>query len=236
MGNDVKTANVEEIAAQHAERKAVPHLDDAPPPPEYRQAASKDATPALSSTAAGVAVDSKGIPFNDAVHARKKDGSPAKTKGGVWRKKTQTTLLEDSKPVPAATVIDPRQGAHTAAVQTCSMMEIAFVGLMGKAAAFDAEERETYVKTWEEFYLAYGIVSIPPWISLIAVTAMLTFVRLQNPECRAHIDKLMAKMKELKRKKLEAKGGQRAHYDVGNDRMRQNDVSPTISPDIVATQ
>ena len=115
MGNDVKAANVDEIAAQHAERKAVPHLDDAPPPPE--------------SPAAGQAVDSKGIPFNDAIHARKKDGSPAKTKGGVWRKKTQTTLLEDSKPVQAATVIDPRQGAHTAAVQTCSMMEIAFVGL-----------------------------------------------------------------------------------------------------------
>ena len=228
-------SNVERIVADHVARKAVPHIEDAPPLPADQ---SPPKGPAEQST--GPLLDSKGIPYDPALHDVKKDGTPAKTKGGVWKKRkaVQTTLLED-QPQAANTPaqrIDPVAGAHTAALETCSMVEIAFIAIMGPEAALDASERETYVATWEKFYLAYGIVNIPPWIAVIAVTAMLCFTRFQMPACRARIDKIVNKFKEVKARKEAAKRGDYAHHDSGNDRLRQDNASPTNGDGVTRTQ
>ena len=231
-------SNVDQIVADHVARKAVPHIEDAPPLP-----AGQSPTKGPVEQSTGPLLDSKGIPYDPAVHDVKKDGTPAKTKGGVWkrRKAVQTTLLEDAPqqnqpPGQQAQRIDPAAGAHAAAVETCSMVEVAFIAVMGPEAALDSSERETYIATWERFYIAYGIVNLPPWLTVIAITAMLCFTRFQNPACRARIDKIVNKFKEVKARKDAMKRGEHAQHDTGYDRMRQNDAGPENGNRVVATQ
>lgn len=175
--------------------------------PEPQQHAINQATAELAAEnpqAAAVELDALGVPWNPAEHATGKDGHGVLTKAGIWRKRKGVkgspphlnTGVADAAPAPA----DEETSAKTLEIQSrmagqqvavlmirCS---IALGGdafhprVLEMAGGLKYDEQKMLQAAWGEYFVAKGVVDIPPGVMLLSALSMYYMPRLQAPEVK----------------------------------------------------
>lgn len=175
--------------------------------PEPQDHAIKQATAELAAenpAATAQELDALGVPWDSGVHATGPDGKGILTKAGVWRKRRGVkgsaphlnTSIADNKPAPTDEEISAKGldlQSRMAGGYLATLMIRFSIALGGDsfyprtyemAGGVKVNEEKMLQTAWGDYFVAKGVVDVPPGVMLLSALAMYYMPRLQAPEVK----------------------------------------------------
>ena len=190
--------------------------DEIPEPQQHAiDQAISDASknPDVPGAASGsVELDALGVPWDSTQHATGKDGKGVRTEKGTWRKRRglkgspshlNTGAASNKPPEESEEVKNRRlleQQARLAGATVAMLMFRISTGIGGPqfhprqvqvTENISYDERTVMVDAWGDYFLAKGIVDVPPGVALCGALFMYYGPRFQDPEVRKKSGKVV---------------------------------------------
>lgn len=238
---------LKDLPADDLDATADQRAAEAPEPQQHAIDQAQSDAAAAGDTASAVELDALGIPWDESIHAKGSDGKGVRTAQGTWRKrrglKGSASYIGGRAKATAPSPEDPEatqrktleaQSRLAGAMVAQTMIHIS-AGIGGHAflpkdiqlaPGVTYNEKDMLVTAWGDYFVAKGVVDVPPGVALTGALFMYYAPRFREPEVRKRASGIVAWFKDRaewvylkikhRGKKVPAQSKSRSNSDADN--------------------